>query len=98
MGCRRRSQRQARVVRTGRSAVEPRVARMTAPDDFGRVALLDCPRDLLDRSPVVALEISAALANAEEFSRSGDLLTPAETDEPGRFRAWYPEQCARRLG
>ena len=45
----------------------------------------------------IAQEISAAFAEAEEFSRSGDLLTPAETDEPGRFRSWYLEQYALQL-
>jgi hypothetical protein len=45
----------------------------------------------------VAEEMSAAFAEAEQFARSGDLLTPAESDEPGRFRTWYLEQYAHQL-
>jgi hypothetical protein len=45
----------------------------------------------------VAQEISAAFAEAEEFSRRGDLLTPAESDEPGLFRTWYLEQYMHQL-
>jgi len=44
-----------------------------------------------------ALELSRVFDEAEEFCRTGDLLTLAESDEPHRFRSWYLAQYTDQL-